>query len=354
MTGSEPQRLTGLPSSLQGRAASLPADPFAAPTRSSQVRPSGPTRPAVQDAADVTPMPATDARFPCPCPCGCGNETTLAAATARGSAAAARMRCPACTRQGHVPTVNAAVADVGRRVQVFEPQPEDPLFVERDRQILHEEAEQRQAQASQAWRASLPEKFRAAGDEPPHPQITERLERMRSGQGRHATSMLCVGPYGSGKTWLAYAYASRLVDEGHLLPQQIVHGTEVTVLEPIAYAPYGQVNDRTRALLNRRVRMILLDDVGRMAFYPRQDVQHGLFARIVNFAYENNLILAMTTTLALGENGKLEEWIGSTAYERLRYMAGRAVVVDTATRRADVTAQAEREYAESRAARAQD
>jgi DNA replication protein DnaC len=341
----EPQRLSGLPSSLRGQAASLPADPFAAPGRSAAPRPSPPPVPASQPAGLEQ---VDEARFACPCDCGCGNDTPLAASLARGSAAAARMRCPQCTRAGHVPVENAAVAAATRRVRVFEPQQEDPVFVERDRQILREEAEQRRAQASQAWRDSLPEKFRDAGQETLHPQVAERLERVRSGQGRHATSMLCVGPYGAGKTWLAYAYASRLVDEGHLLPQQIVHGTEVTVLEPIAYAPYGQVNDRTRALLNRRVRMILLDDVGRMAFYPRQEVQHGLFARIVNFAYEHNLILAMTTTLALGENGKLEEWIGSTAYERLRYMAGRAVVVDTATRRADVTAQAEREYVESR------
>lgn len=291
--------------------------------------------------------------FGCPCSCGCGNDTTLLASKVTSAAAARMLRCVPCAKAGHLsmPVVagkvaldpaaaaKAAVVPTVRPMAIY-----DAEDAELDRVAAREAQEARRAAAKVAFEASLPEKFRRPLDPEQEPAVEDRLRRLASGRGGHQLSLLTYGPYGSGKTWVGYSYARCAVERNLLWPQEIVHGTEAEIMEPLVFAPKWEVADRMKALLNPRVKMMLLDDVGNMGRWPDVASRHATYASVVNWCWENNRALILTTNKDLGEGESLEAWIGVAAYERVRNMIGRDPVFRVGNERAARTAAWEREY----------
>lgn len=291
--------------------------------------------------------------FGCPCSCGCGNDTTLLASKVTSATAARMLRCVACAKAGHLglPVVADKVAlsavaagKAGLTPKVRPMAIYDAEDAELDRIAARDAEAMRRAAAKVAFEASLPEKFRRPLDAVQEPAVEDRLRRLASGRGGHQLSLLTYGPYGSGKTWVGYSYARCAVERNLLWPQQIKHGTEAEIMEPLVFAPKWEVADRMKALLNPQMRMILIDDVGNMGRWPDVATRHATYASVVNWCWENNRALILTTNKDMGQGESLEEWIGVAAYERVRNMVGRDPVFRVGNQRATMQAKWEAEY----------
>jgi DNA replication protein DnaC len=270
------------------------------------------------------------------------------------AAAATLLRCASCMSQGHL----ALGVKAGTVPTPTKKRPAPPVAVrtlnvrseedrELDRMAAREAHAMRRAEAKARWDASLPEKFRRPLDDVQERAVQDRLERLRTGRGSHQTSLLTYGPYGSGKTWVGYSYARLAVEKNLLWPSEIVHGTEAEIMEPLAFASRWEMADRLKKFLNPRMKMLMIDDVGNMGRWPDVDTRHATYASVINWMWENNRALILTTNQRPGEGGELSQWIGTAAYERLRNMVGKDVVLRVGDKRAALTAQWEREYQEN-------
>lgn len=341
-----------LPETLSG------ADPFAAPATHHTQPSSAETRPTGPDSAAV----------PCPCACACGNDTGKTYTEVESLSALRFLRCEPCgtalhfgprwtaRHPGSVASKGVGESDEvrqgkrsGSTVVVSKPSrsPEDEAW---DRKIAADLARERRTEAIQKWQDALPERWRLPYDEGEEllPEITDRLERLdragTEGKGDHGTSLLCIGPFGSGKTWAAYTYARAAVDRWLLWPQEVRIGTEAEIMEPIALASPWEIAERTQALLKPRLKMLVIDDVGTLGTYKNVENRHAAFTKVINWMYEHKRALVITTNLELGEGASLDKWIGPTAYERLKHMVGPRQVFRDTNKRAELTAAWEAEY----------
>lgn len=329
----------------------LDADPFAIPATprppAPAVRPpqtASPTPQVAPSAGNVDSKPAS-----CPCTHSqheggvCGAATDIPAAQVHSPAMARLLRCRACMQAGHLP---------GRPTPTPHPrhQEVDPADRERELQIAREAEHAKWTQAVRKFDETVPEIHRSEITNI-DPVVADRLERLRTKHGLHHTSLLCVGPYGSGKSWLMYTYARLAVRRRILWPSQIIHGTEQEILQPLWLGSYSSIREHEQKLLHPRVRMILIDDVGNLGRYRDETDRWALFGQVIDHAYKHRLALAITTNLKLGRGEALERYIGVPAYERLRSMVGDGVVYcGDKNMRDELTAQWEREYQETRSA----
>lgn len=343
-----------LPPHLQAALAGQ-VDPFA-PATTPVRRTAHTDRPGRARSSAFAPADESGQMFPCPCSCECGNATTLLASKVTSAAAAKMLRCPDCAAQGHlslpakaeakpVPeaAAKAAPTKVVRPMRIT-----DAEDAELDRIAAREAERMRRADAKAKFEASLPEKFRRPLDEVQEKAVEDRLRRLadRRGRGDHQLSLHTYGPYGSGKTWVGYSYARCAVERDLLWPSEIVHGTEAEIMEPLVFAARWEIADRMKKFLNLRMKMLLIDDVGNMGRWPDVETRHATYASVVNWCWENNRALIMTTNLDLGPGESLEAWIGVAAYERWRNMIGRDPVFRVGNKRAELTAKWEAEYQE--------
>jgi len=332
-------------------------DPFAAPAGYAPAR--TPARPRVQSAFRSAPAGGEFAL--CPCLDGhdgeCGTPTTMLASKVSSRAAARLLRCATCLTDGHRPGKPApasadeksAVAIVTARTEALDADALEDARI--DAEIRAEADKRKWGKALTDFQAAIPAVF--AKDLKRNdlaPQVNDRIARLKAGRGEHQLSLLCYGPYGSGKTWVAYSYPRTAVADALLWPSQIIAGTEAEIMEPLWTGSFQTMQEHEARLFSPRVRMILVDDVGNMGRYSQSASKdpaaerHRLWTRLVNHCYANQMALIITTNLNPGERESLQQYIGVTAYERLRNMVGRDPVFRDKNRRPQQAAQWEAEY----------
>lgn len=331
----------GMPRSLAG------ANPFGAPGT--------PSHPVQQPAR--TPEATDGDRYPCPCMCRCGNDTALAAAEVSSPVAAKHLRCAECASKGHFgmrwnPDPTAMVNPMVEQDKVSIGERGTPVAIrqhiasadaeqaEWEREAAAELEQQRRDAARDRWMERMPERWRLPYE--PIEEIDERLDRIRNGE-TVGTSLICFGPFGSGKTWAAHTYARAAVDKWLLWPSEILIGTEGDIVEPIANAGF-RIAEAMDKILKPNLKMLIIDDVGQMSTYRSSEDRWAAFGKVVDWMYAHRRTLVMTTNLSLGKEGELEKWIGVAAYERLRSMAGAKQVFRDEDKRGEMTAKWEAEY----------
>lgn len=350
-----------------GTASSLgDADPFAAPTPTPRVRD------ITHDtyAADGSGAPVDKSEpFPCPCSCACGNNTEKTVAQITSPSAARYLRCEPCAQDSHFgpqwnpapghsiglgPDDRVVVGDRGTSVTIRKYVP-DPIDLEWERQAVEDLATERRNGARERWLMSLPERWQLPYDDGEElvREVEDRLTRLKSGNSV-GTSLICFGPFGSGKTWVAYTYARAAVDRRLLWPKEIVIGTEAEIVEPLASAAAWDIAARMDDLLKPTLKMLMIDDVGTFSAYRNAEQRFAAFGKIVDWMYVHKRALVITTNKSLGTGGELEQWIGAPAYERLKSMAGQHQVYRDENKRGEMTAQWESEYQQMRAERGLD
>lgn len=198
---------------------------------------------------------------------------------------------------------------------VTHPASSDPELARLDYEIAKQQRHEIRTQQLQRWRDSLPEKFRYARTD--HPDVVKRVEQVAAGTPATA-GMVITGTLGEGKTWMAVAYANALIERDLIQPNEILFGTESELLASAANAGFGDVEKRLRALTSRRVKMLIVDDVGR-GTWLREDMRSKVFSLVFDAAWRDNKIVVVTTNLP---KDNLEEEIGSGAMDRLRSMVG--------------------------------
>jgi DNA replication protein DnaC len=179
------------------------------------------------------------------------------------------------------------------------------------------------------------------------PQVLERVERMRTKQGLHKTSILFHGDkFGRGKTWAAYSYLNSLVQMGIVLPGQVYYGTESFTLSPIANSGFERRLEMP-TLTRASNKVFFIDDVGQAYFFKKEHREEVWYA-LVDHVYTRRLTLVLTTNLRFAETGKdsLGEWMGGRAFDRLRTLVGDdgAILLTGVNRRDAIYQENEQKY----------
>lgn len=365
MSNHEPEKVA-FPESLRATFGGI--DPFASPSRLG-AHPHGPTPAGAPQPGTPQSEALDQSPFPCPCWCGCANATTMPVSAIESFSAARSLRCAACAGEDHgdVPRADQvhlvadqapepAAAMGGGDVRVTGTKSGESFVIRKavpseeeaewDREAAAETEKRRRTAANEKFFATIDDRFdKPLAGEPLLPIVRNRLDRMRSPQGRHSTSLLVNGSLGSGKTWAGYMYVRAAVDEGLLWPQEITHGTERQLLMPLVFAPFGEKDKRIDAFLDRRKKLIFIDDVGSWTA-PTLAEQHSLYYDIVNWAYGAHRTVVITTNLTLRAEGTLIKHIGERAYARLATMIGKEgpFFRDAGNKRAEMVKQWETEW----------
>lgn len=152
------------------------------------------------------------------------------------------------------------------------------------------------------------------------PQVAERVERHRTRQGLHKTSIIFHGnQYGRGKTWAAHAYIKSLVELGIILPGQVFFGTESATLSRIANAGFNRSEEMFEMKRDSH-KVFFIDDVGQGYFFKKEH-REEVWYELIDHIYTKRLTLVLTTNLEFNENG-LGAHIGGRAFDRLRTLVG--------------------------------
>jgi DNA replication protein DnaC len=181
------------------------------------------------------------------------------------------------------------------------------------------------------WRDSLPEKFRDAETE--HAQVKERLRRLSVGE-RGIASLAVLGAPGFGKTYLAIAYANAAIKAGYFKPSEVLFGSEAELLASAANSSFGEVEAGLRRLISPKIRMLVIDDVGR-GTWLNEAMRPKVFSLVLDKFWSENRVVVFTSNL---DPAALGEYIGDGAMDRLRSLVGNSsLVLDTESKRRKVT-----------------
>lgn len=157
--------------------------------------------------------------------------------------------------------------------------------------------------------------------------VNANIECIKAGKPAIQTGLVLTGRIGIGKTWVAYGYARRMIEEGLLLPGNLIQGTESDLLSSVVAAGYERA-DRTKALLNPMTHMYIIDEVGR-GNYRDATSRLEIWSELVNHCYNNHITLVVTSNLSTVPvqgnekpypESELQKWMGEAAYDRLRYI----------------------------------
>ena len=332
-----------LPAVLAAAGMRPPAhDPFAAPR---ETRPGPTPNPAAAalPTARRGPQAGPAGNAPCRCRCGCTNTTDVPLRIAVESVTL-HARCDACFQAGH-PVPVARPPAPGRadkhppKIRPYRPSAAEQAL---DRAVALDEENLRWDERTLSWRESVNELFRDAVTE--DPVVLDRLERIRSKQ---RGGLLVLGEFGRGKSWRVFSLANMAVRDRLLMPSQIVHGSESELFGPVAVASFGQQEHLLSRMLDKRTRMVLIDDLGRCYYPGGEDLQkttrHGLFERVFDAAWSDEKYLVVSSNLLLPE---IVEYIGAAAYERLADSVGdRPLWVNLDDKRRQLRGQREAEWA---------
>lgn len=191
------------------------------------------------------------------------------------------------------------------------------------------------------------------------PEIAEkvnvRVRRIVNRGPLHRNSLVLTGHLGVGKTWTGYAYARQLISEGVLQPGEILFGTEIGLLTPLALATYDRT-EKIQNFLSPHHKFYFIDEVGRATF-KNQELRHEIWYSVINHAYENHIPVVLTTNKSSKARptrdpksnkeygNELEMWIGDAAYDRLKYMADDGVIIPgEVNKRKEVNSQLDGDY----------
>lgn len=191
----------------------------------------------------------------------------------------------------------------------------------RDMSVLGAVRDEKTNKAVKEWAAKVGPTF--ANAETAYIQIAERLERMRTKQGLHKTSILFHGgEYGRGKTWAAYSYINRLVGQGTILPGQIFFGTESSTLSRVANSGFER-SEEMKEMKRDSHKVFFIDDVGQGYFFKKEH-REEVWYELIDHVYTKRLTLILTTNLSFRENGpnSLGNHLGGRAFDRLRTLVG--------------------------------
>lgn len=119
----------------------------------------------------------------------------------------------------------------------------------------------------------------------------------------HDKSFMIQGKTGTGKTHLLYAWAN-----SHKIPQNAIWGV-LDALNKIKAEMLDNSSDTFERL--KSVKFLLLDDLGEAEY---SQYEKTVLFRIINYRYENDLPVGITTNLPLGT---LEELLGDRTISRL-------------------------------------
>lgn len=172
--------------------------------------------------------------------------------------------------------------------------------------------------ASAEWAAKVGPTFSHA--ETQTPQILERVERHRTKQGLHKTSIVFYATeFGNGKTWAAYSYINALVKGGIILPGQIFFGTESATVSRIANSGFNR-SEEMQEMKRESHRIFFIDDVGQAYFFKKEH-REEVWYELIDHIYTKGLTLILTTNLPFTEYG-LGAHVGGRAWDRLRTLVG--------------------------------
>lgn len=268
--------------------------------------------------------------FPCSCTCGCKNDSIV---PFTGSEVLARhARCADCSTDEHIEKYPStahkdkhAPKDI---TEVYVPSRAEQKAAKEAQLEVYEEIWNRQWES---WQNSLPEKFKNAETE--HTQVKERLRRLKSGEYGVA-SLVVLGAPGLGKTWLAIAYANAAIRAGFFKPSEVMFGSEAELLASAANSSFGEVETGLRKVTNSRIRMLIIDDVGR-GTWLNESMRAKVFSLVLDRYWSENRVIVFTSNLAPADLGA---YIGDGAMDRLRSLVGGgSLVLDTESKRKKVT-----------------
>lgn len=211
--------------------------------------------------------------------------------------------------------------------------------IARDHAIAADLKKNRVDAALKEWDSIVGLRFANARIEEPGilKRVDSRVERIVAGGPLHKNSMVLTGHLGVGKTWTGYAYARRLLEEGVLQPNEILHGTEIGLLTSLSLATFDRA-DKIQEFLKPQHKFYFIDEVGRATF-KTSELRHEIWYAIINHAYENHIPVVLTTNKSTSATGvvdaktnrqyttEMEQWIGEAAYDRLKYMTGEDGVI---------------------------
>lgn len=268
--------------------------------------------------------------LPCTCPCGCSNTTAVPALG--GSALARHARCASCAEESHLaahPTPKPADGVTRKSItELYVPTEEE---IERARIVQREVFGEIWTEQWNRWQASVPEKFRNA--ETQNAQVVERLRRLSAGE-RGISSLVVLGAPGYGKTFLSIAYANAAIKAGYFKPSEVLFGSEAELLASVANSGFGEVEAGLRRLISPKIKMLIIDDVGR-GTWLNEAMRPKVFSLVMDKFWSENRVIVVTSNLAPNALG---EYIGDGAMDRLRSMVGSgALVLDTESKRKKVT-----------------
>jgi DNA replication protein DnaC len=188
----------------------------------------------------------------------------------------------------------------------------------KDAYLLSTVRKQKASNAAKEWAEKVGPTFSHA--ETHTPQILERVERHRTKQGLHKTSILFYGnQYGRGKTWAAYSYINALVKEGIILPGQVFFGTESATVSRIANSGFNR-SEEMLEMKRESHKIFFIDDVGQGYFFKREH-REEVWYELIDHIYTKRLTLILTTNLPFNEQG-LGAHVGGRAWDRLRTLVG--------------------------------
>lgn len=302
-----------------------------------------PPPPAHRTPVDVSDVRITPDGFVlCGCPCECASATTVPVATITTSAArilADHTRCSACTARGH------------------HDQPDPIAQADLTAAALTEHRHARHRHALTVWAAQVKPMFADATSTPGTPGgpasaavaafLTDRLARYAANA---PAGFIAGGPFGTGKTWLAWAFLNDLVTSGAVHPSEILHGSETRLLSPISMGSFTEVADARSNVFDPTKRVVFIDDVGQGNFRDARAAQ-SIWHELTDELWSNNRTLIITTNLTLTaapapagappQPSQFEQWIGAAAFDRVVALTGGNIQImgtDTSTRRANARA----------------
>ncbi|MGV8845803.1 hypothetical protein [Tessaracoccus sp.] len=300
-----------------------------------------------------------------PCPCSCGHKgaatpppTVLINRFATSTAVRDTIRCEACIGHGTPPS-SGGPNRTAARIKVQEHH-ESPDQIRDNNAAQVETNKLNYAKSLKKWEDEVGKRYRWA--ETDDVAVLGGVARLQQGVSI-GTSLLLVGPFGSGKSWRAYAYARAAITKGIFKPEQVRVGNEKKMLSDISTAGLFGDNsgpDQLRKLLDPGIRMYLVDDVGVQTTYPNRIKRHSLWEALLDRVYSVDDGTALSqdtaTTLILTTNknpapylvdnkgnvavnpvtgdpepGELREWVGEVAFSKIAALMGNPTILDNMT-----------------------
>ena len=196
--------------------------------------------------------------------------------------------------------------------------PEDRAWeAERDR-VAAEESARRKAEQdleywdSRSWARFAKSAIDAHSAEDALPDIAEFKTNVRTHRKR-GINLVLMGTLGGGKTYLMNSIARALVKDGVIAPQLIRFGTEAELLYPLVVGyPSDQKAYRDDFTDPARTQMIMIDEVGRGNF-TREDDRFAAWDIVTGFAYNHDIPLIVTTNLLPRLKGTASGDLGAPA-----------------------------------------